>query len=421
MRNVFMKAIFGVALVALLTLASCAKQRNDAPDLSGELKALTKRVEVIEKALKADPTLAVKDVQLKEGAKNTLVVTMTDGKTHELVLEAASGSAGKDAAVWTINKETGKWQKDGKDTEFQAIGKDGKDGKNGKSGKYYLPKEDGFWYVVEYDEKGEAKEAVKTEQKWMLPGVVTAVFENGVLTLNNVQGAPEGKYVIGVQNINNLFFLPDNAGAASKHPLIILNPMMFGQKEFDADTNPDACPAPGAGKCDPFALAGRTILRYRVSPSTVTEAMIDKDNLKFLGQTTTLRGDEKPEFVAKFVSLKDGILSVEVQYDANALCGLYGAYAVNKGIRTLADQGAAGKDIQQLQLVVPTQSKSAEVFSDFVQVVRDDRDFNDYDLYYTPKRYQPIADKLSATLEDAKLTTAKSINIFVFKEPRKSA
>ena len=141
----------------------------------------------------------------------------------------------------------------------------------------------------------------KTDQKW-LPvenGVVTAVYENGVVTLYNVEGA-DGPITLGAAGLNNLIVIPDyvsDEGGAL--PVLNFAPLQTSCGE----------------------IAPNTIAKFRVSPSNATVDLIDIENLAFIYNNPKIlrSSQELVAPTAEFKDLKDGILYVYVGVNTDEL------------------------------------------------------------------------------------------------------
>ena len=175
------------AVLGLGVFSSCSKDfQGDIDGINSridKLEGLSANVEALKKAVEEGKT-----IQSVEKTDNGIKIVV-GGKTYEIT-NGKDGINGKDAAATTvtIDEKTGVWVINGEKTKFPSRGVAGKDGV------YYVPgatgAEKGFWVKVDpntLDDKGMAKRTV-TEDKWLPEGTVTAVFENGVLTLYNVKG-----------------------------------------------------------------------------------------------------------------------------------------------------------------------------------------------------------------------------------------
>ena len=175
------------AVLGLGVFSSCSKDfQGDIDGINSridKLEGLSANVEALKKAVDEGKT-----IQSVEKTDNGIKIVV-GGKTYEIT-NGKDGINGKDAAATTvtIDEKTGVWVINGEKTKFPSRGVAGKDGV------YYVPgttgAEKGFWVKVDpntLDDKGMAKRTV-TEDKWLPEGTVTAVFENGVLTLYNVKG-----------------------------------------------------------------------------------------------------------------------------------------------------------------------------------------------------------------------------------------
>ena len=137
---------------------------------------------------------------------NGIKITLSNNQTYD-VTNGATGPAGAAGSVVTIGTN-GNWFINGTDTGNPSkgatgpAGEDGEDGADGADGAYYYPNADGFWHKV--DVAGD----VATTQTWLPAGTITAVLENGVVTLYNVEGAT-GPVVLGKGELSGLLFAPD--------------------------------------------------------------------------------------------------------------------------------------------------------------------------------------------------------------------
>lgn len=131
----------------------------------------------------------ITDVQTVE---NGVKVTLSDGSSFTLV-NGKDGSAG---SVVTMGSD-GYWYIDGQKTENPWKGEKGDKGDQGDPGtsgttapsKYYVPNEDGYWYVVNVAADGTESAPEKTDSKWAPEGMMTAAWDtqNEVLLVSGVK------------------------------------------------------------------------------------------------------------------------------------------------------------------------------------------------------------------------------------------
>ena len=261
-------------------------------DYDDDINGLQKQVDELKStvdAIKADVVAgaAITGVEQTSGG---IKITLSDGKSYDIT----NGKDGANGSVVTIG-DNGNWFIDGKDTGNASQGKPGKDGDgkdgDGKDGAYFYPNEDGFWYKVENGAES------KTDQTWLPAGTVTAVYENGVVSLYNVQGA-EGPIVLGFAPISSLVLIPDYvADKGGALPVLNFSPLTT------------AC----------GDIAPSTQARYRVNPSNATVDQIDIENLEFFYNNPAVTKSAKINPKATFVSLENGILTVEVDVNTAEL------------------------------------------------------------------------------------------------------
>lgn len=207
-----LKLAFVGAIGALFMLAGCTK------DFSGDIQNLDKRVSALEETVKQLQSDIESGKVIKDITKidNGIRITLADGTSYDITngkdgangKDGVDGKDGKDGAngkdgvngkdgkdgkdgetgpqgpagpagpagpqgsdgtssICTIG-ENGNWWINGEDTGFPARGEDGADAP------VWTPGEDGFWY----------KDGVKTDQKWAVNGVVTAVVTDKVLFIS---------------------------------------------------------------------------------------------------------------------------------------------------------------------------------------------------------------------------------------------
>lgn len=210
-------ALAGVALV----YTGCTKDyAEDIKDLDDRLTAVEKSVSELQSEIKAGAVIT--DVT---STSNGVKVTLSNGKSFEITngkdgvdgtngkdgVNGTNGTNGKDGSVITIG-DNGNWFIDGKDTGMPSRGENGKDGVNGTNGTngtdgkdgadgkdadqvYYKPGSNGCWIKVTVTPDGKVTEEQTTES-FLPEGTITAVWENGALTLYNVENSPFGEPVV---------------------------------------------------------------------------------------------------------------------------------------------------------------------------------------------------------------------------------
>lgn len=382
-KKLFFKFFVFAVIGALVTMTSCKDYDDDISNLESQISSLKTTVDQIDAAVKAGSVITN-----VTSSDNGITVTLSNGQSYNITNGAdgatgPAGAAGADGApgsVVTIG-ENGNWFIDGVDTELAARGPqgetgapgadgepgaDGTPGTPGKDGAYYYPNEDGFWHKVEGDVD------TATEQAWLPVGTITAVYADGVVTLYNVEGSEE-PVVLGMATLTKLTLIPDFvADEGGALPVINFSPLVAECGE----------------------IAPSTQVRYQVSPSNATVSQIDIENISFKYNNPTVLKSAAINPKAKFISLANGVLTVEVDIDTEKL-----------------DDPNSGK-IDQIMLMVPLVS-GGEVSSDWAKVVSSETSWEDLALVRVPKvdaeaAWSTMA--LTTTLDDTKaLATAEPI------------
>ena len=189
MKRKFVKVMFfGALALSTVTYVGCKDYDDDIDNLQTQIDAV--KVSLEELQAKVNSGSVITNVVKGE---NGITVTLSDGKSYELT----NGKNGTDADVWTIGEKDGYWYKNGVKTEYKAVGVDGEPGSAGSAGtpgtngKYYVPNKETGNFDIYQD--GKLVEA--TDISWKTAaseGGVTAVLNGNVLTLQGVEGAPEG-------------------------------------------------------------------------------------------------------------------------------------------------------------------------------------------------------------------------------------
>lgn len=185
------KKFYGALLVGSLLLAggmvSCSDYDDDIDSLNNRVTAVEQTVKELQDKINAGAVIT--DVQTVE---NGVKVTLSDGSSFTLV-NGKDGSAG---SVVTMGSD-GYWYIDGQKTENPWKGEKGDKGDQGDPGtsgttapsKYYVPNEDGYWYVVNVAADGTESAPEKTDSKWAPEGMMTAAWDtqNEVLLVSGVK------------------------------------------------------------------------------------------------------------------------------------------------------------------------------------------------------------------------------------------
>lgn len=194
------KKFYGALVLGSMLLAggmvSCSDYDDDINSLNDRVTAVEQTVKELQEKINAGAVIT--DVQTTEdGVK----VTLSDGNSFTL----QNGKDGAAGSVVSIG-DNGNWFIDGEDTGKPSRGEKGEPGEPGQPGgdgttapsKYYIPNEDGYWYVVNVAADGTESAPEKTDVKWAPEGMMTAVWDteneallvygvkdhNGVLKIN---------------------------------------------------------------------------------------------------------------------------------------------------------------------------------------------------------------------------------------------
>lgn len=185
------KKFYGALMLGSLFLAggmvSCSDYDDDINSLNDRVTAVEQTVKELQEKINAGAVIT--DVQTTE---NGVKVTLSDGNSFTL----ENGKDGAAGSVVTIG-DNGNWFIDGVDTGKPSRGEKGEQGEPGQPGgdgttapsKYYIPNEDGYWYVVNVAADGTESEPEKTDIKWAPEGMMTAAWDtkNEVLLVYGVK------------------------------------------------------------------------------------------------------------------------------------------------------------------------------------------------------------------------------------------
>ena len=188
------KKFYGALVLGSVLLAggmvSCSDYDDDIDRLNNRVTAVEQTVKELQDKINAGAVIT--DVQTVE---NGVKVTLSDGSSFTLV-NGKDGSAG---SVVTMGSD-GYWYIDGQKTENPWKGEKGDKGDQGDPGtpgtngttapsKYYVPNEDGYWYVVNVAADGTESAPEKTDSKWAPEGMMTAAWDtqNEVLLVSGVK------------------------------------------------------------------------------------------------------------------------------------------------------------------------------------------------------------------------------------------
>ena len=212
MNKKFLSALLLGALTVTSTgtLISCKDYDDDITNLQEQIDKNAKAIKEINDLI-AKGGVITGTTSVEGGVK----VTLSNG-TDFLIKNGEKGADGLNGVSWTIG-EDGFWYKDGKKTEYKALGKDGEKGEqgpagpagpqgpqgqpgqdataSGENGKYYVPNAT----TGKFDIYKDGKLVESTNISFLGSGVITAVKDDAkkTLTLYGVTGGSgENKAVV---------------------------------------------------------------------------------------------------------------------------------------------------------------------------------------------------------------------------------
>ena len=220
-RKYFSALLMGALTIASVsTFTSCKDYDDDISSLQSQIDKLNEMVSKIQGQIDKGAILtSVSPVE--NGVKLTLSngdsYTITNGKDGAKGADGAAGTPGtpgKDADIWKIGDD-GYWYKNDAKTDWKAVGTDGAagaagtagtPGAPGKDGKYYVPNPQTGTFFVYGD--GD-KDAYDSGISYTSANVLTAIWSEDALVLNNVKDVEGGKVVINLTSkLLSLVFSP---------------------------------------------------------------------------------------------------------------------------------------------------------------------------------------------------------------------
>lgn len=301
------KKFYGALLVGSVLLAggmvSCSDYDDDIDRLNNRVTAVEQTVKELQDKINAGAVIT--DVQTVE---NGVKVTLSDGSSFTLV-NGKDGSAG---SVVTMGSD-GYWYIDGQKTENPWKGEKGDKGDQGDPGtsdttapsKYYVPNEDGYWYVVNVAADGTESAPEKTDSKWAPEGMMTAAWDtqNEVLLVSGVKDH-EGVLRIDLgTNLKGLVFTPSlylDGVEGTRYPYISGNyKEATGEASGEASTGATFT-IPGKNtyvdKAAAYIIGANDTVVYHMNP---TSAQVKDADFRFLYNN--------PEWIEKTQTRANGV------------------------------------------------------------------------------------------------------------------
>ena len=220
-RKYFSALLMGALTIASVsTFTSCKDYDDDISSLQSQIDKLNEMVSKIQGQIDNGAILTGVN-PVENGVKLTLSngdsYTITNGKDGAKGADGAAGAPGtpgKDADIWKIGDD-GYWYKNETKTDYKAVGTDGAagaagtagtPGAPGKDGKYYVPNPQTGTFFVYGD--GD-KDAYDSGISYTSANVLTAIWSEDALVLNNVKDVEGGKVVINLTSkLLSLVFSP---------------------------------------------------------------------------------------------------------------------------------------------------------------------------------------------------------------------
>lgn len=209
-----------MALMMIMSMVACDKYddteiRQNLADIEAQVSANKAAIEANKLAISNIQTLissgsVITDVKATDEG---ITVTLSNG-TKFNINNGADGKNGKDAAVWSIDKD-GYWCVDGEKTEYKAVGAEGK---------YYVPVTDAKdSHFGTFDIYQDGKLVEHTTLKWNAAGL-SAVYDSAAQTLtftgvDDTSGpivvplsrvAASGLKILGVDDYNTIEIEKEN-------------------------------------------------------------------------------------------------------------------------------------------------------------------------------------------------------------------
>ena len=332
-KKLFFKLFLFAVIGAFVTVTSCKDYDDDISNLENQIAGLSTTLNDLKS--KVDGGAVITKV---ESTATGVKVTLSDNTSFELKNgvdgvagpkgdkgdtgaagakgdKGDTGAAGTPGSVvtaeadgfWYINgvKTDKSWK--GAKGDTGAQGPTGPTGPAGKDGIYFVPNVDGYWYKVENGVE------TKTNDKWLLPSVVTAVMnENGDVTFHNVKSGTSTNSItfFNAKYLRSLTFIPDYTSADGT-PQIVVRAI----KEWGGPTYSPNATSPTreywSEKTSGATYRGITYLKYNLSPSNAT---LDNFDVVGFAQKVSLVRSTGDDFLVltEEASVEDGVLTVPV-------------------------------------------------------------------------------------------------------------
>ena len=371
------KFINGLLLATLMvgsagSFTSCKDYDDDIDNLQNQIDGIIKDVAELQEKIKNGSILS-SVTETDNGLKIVI-----DGKDY-LITNGKDGENGAPGTSWSIG-ENGNWYKNGEDTGLKAVpdagaagaqgpqgpqGPAGPTGPQGPAGKYYVPNEDGFFWIHE-----EGKDPVPTEISWVAAGP-TATFDGLTLVLSNLKDK-DGKTLDPVtiecgKNVTSIAFIPNRYvnGVPAVSFYTLANKVL--KIKNSAWTTSDG---------DPLNVSNTEAMSYRLNPKDALIA--DNASVSFIDRKVTgivvrAAGDDNKLLAGSIVEKnKDG----EMIVDANINLKAYNAIINDKNGNRVKDPIVAlaltnGQSVVASDYVYVEQAPVTAILVDSALTVKD--------------------------------------------------
>ena len=320
MKRKFVKVMFfGALALSTVTYVGCKDYDDDIDNLQTQIDAV--KVSLEELQAKVNSGSVITNVAKGE---NGITVTLSDGKSYELK-NGTNGKNGTDADVWTIGEKDGYWYKNGTKTQYKAVGVDGGTGATGATGPSGAPGANGKYYVPnketgKFDIYQDGKFVETTDISWKTTseGGMTAILNGNVLTLQGVEGAPDGVTIDLTSGISlsSIAFMPD---VVSKDvPYATTNAPFYHIKNYLDETKYNTATGEFTNLSD-WGKSNVVAMNYRLNPE---DANVDgKTVFGFIDRKVTTRatGDRTVLLNVDEKKVADGVVVIGATINPAAL------------------------------------------------------------------------------------------------------
>lgn len=229
------KRFLNIAMAALLLggsatgFVSCKDYDDDIDNLQGQIDQINVSLKKLQDLI--DSGMVIKNVT---STANGVEFLMSDGKSYTVTngKDGQDGKDGQNGTAWTIGAD-GYWYENGKKTDYRAIGEQGpkgdtgapgtpgaagSTGATGAPGMYYVPNEDGTFWIHGDGSKAPYSSGISWRPAAEEKKGVTAAFTGTELKLSGVEGV-EGVLTIPMGTpLGSVAFVPSVLSNVGGYP-----------------------------------------------------------------------------------------------------------------------------------------------------------------------------------------------------------